>query len=89
MGTYLGADPIGLNIEDLNLYVYVVNHPINVIDTFGLMNIAGAYARFEGAMKPDLIGGALVVTGGVTTIAGAVTATEGFVSIPVTGLWEH
>ena len=51
----------------------------------GLFDLLGAFAKFEGALKPYVVGGALVVTGGVTTVAGAITTVAGFVSIPETG----
>jgi len=64
---------------------YVLNNPVNLIDPLGLLNLAETYAKFEIAMKPYVVGGALVVTGGVTTVAGAVTTYAGFISTSATG----
>jgi RHS repeat-associated protein len=69
----------------LNLYLYVTNNPINSIDVLGLINLAEAYAKFEGAVKPYLVGGALIVTGAATTAAGVITIGIAFPTIPVTG----
>jgi RHS repeat-associated protein len=53
-GRFLGADPIGFNSRDLNLYRYVYNDPINFVDPFGeaaaierclLGGVAGAIAE--------------------------------------------
>ena len=63
----------------------MLNDPVNAVDPLGLINIAEAYAKAEGALKPYVVGGALVVTGGVTTAAGVITAGAGFASIPETG----
>ena len=69
----------------LPLYGYCLNDPINAIDPFGLFDLLGTYAKIESALKPYVVGGALVVTGGVTTVAGAITTYAGFISTPSTG----
>lgn len=73
------------NPQVLNLYLYAQANPISFIDPLGLINLAEAYAKVERSLKPYVVGGALVVTGAVTTAAGAITAGAGFVSIPETG----
>ncbi|MBF0527423.1 MAG: hypothetical protein HQK56_20260, partial [Deltaproteobacteria bacterium] len=39
LGRYIQSDPIGLGCSDVNLYVYVQNDPINLIDPDGLQAI--------------------------------------------------
>jgi len=38
-GRYLTADPIGFAGDDLNLYAYVWNNPVNFFDLYGLKGI--------------------------------------------------
>lgn len=83
-GRYLTPDPIGLG-GGTNLYTYVGNNPINRNDPLALLSIAEAWGRIEGAAKPYLVGGGLVVTGAYTMYAGAITTGAGFISIPTTG----
>jgi len=83
-GRYLEADPLGL-IPDVNLYLYVQDNPVNAIDPFGLITLPELYAKVEAPAKPYVVGGALVVTGGVTTFAGSVLTIVGYGSIPETG----
>ena len=85
VGRWTAKDPIGFDGGDTDLYGYVLNNPLNAIDPLGFLSLPEAYARVEGALKPYIIGGALVVTGGVTAMAGAITAGVGLVSIPETG----
>jgi RHS repeat-associated protein len=85
MGRWTAKDPIGFAGGDTDQYGYVINNPVNAVDPLGLFDLVGTYAKVEGALKPYVVGGALIVTGGVTTVAGAVTTAVGFASIPETG----
>jgi len=84
-GRFISKDPIGFLGGDVNLFRYVGNDPGNWVDPFGLLNFSDAYSRIEGTFKPYLIGGALVVTGGISAIAGVVTFSTGIMSIPEIG----
>jgi RHS repeat-associated protein len=85
VGRWTAKDPIGFAGGDTDLYGYVLNNPINAVDPLGLFDLVGTYAKVEGALKPYVVGGALMVTGGVTAMAGAVTTAVGAMSIPETG----
>lgn len=39
-GTFLSADPLGLRLDNTNLYVYASNNPLSFTDPFGLTTIA-------------------------------------------------
>jgi hypothetical protein len=49
------------------------------------MDIGEAYGHIEGALKPYLVAGGLVVTGAATAVAGGALAVAGYGSIPATG----
>jgi RHS repeat-associated protein len=84
VGRYLTPDPIGL-LDEINLFLYAKDDPINFTDSMGLTTLPDIWARIEFAAKPYVVGGGLVVTGGATMVAGASLAVTGFGSMPVTG----
>jgi RHS repeat-associated protein len=84
-GRWTAKDPILFAGGDTDLYGYCLNDPVNFVDPSGLLNLAEAYAKIESALKPYVVGGALVVTGGAIAAAGAVTTYAGFISTPATG----
>ncbi len=62
IGRYLRADPIGLAGMDSNLYGYVRNNPVNLIDLFGLRDSKyGGYGGPNGWRKFSI---AISATGG-------------------------
>jgi RHS repeat-associated protein len=83
-GRYLTPDPIG-PMGGINLFEYSQNNPLCLVDPFGLMDIGEAYGYIEGALKPYLVAGGLVVTGAATSVAGGALAITGYGSIPATG----
>jgi RHS repeat-associated protein len=85
VGRWTAKDPIFFAGGDTDLYGYCLNDPIRFIDPWGLINLVEAYAEMEGAIKPYVVGGALVVTGSVTAVAGGTTTVLGYGSIPETG----
>jgi len=92
IGRFISEDPAGFGGGDVNLYAYVGNNPVLIIDPTGLCGeiqkgktIMEYYAKVEEVLKPYLVGGGLVVTGGATTVAGALLTGAGFASIPETG----
>ncbi len=97
VGRYLRSDPIGLAGMDPNIYGYVLNDPVNMVDPFGLESI------LPGSGFPDykptnveltsnqIIGGfiigsgVIIATGGIV-ITGAILYGEGALSISSVGL---
>lgn len=67
------------------LNLYVRNDPVNWVDPYGLMSVGDAFAKFEMALEPYVIGGGMVVGGAIVTGAGAVATVSGYGSMPVTG----
>lgn len=51
IGRFLSKDPIGFKGGDVNLYRYVRNNPINLIDPFGLFEKKDVTKRIRDARK--------------------------------------
>ena len=57
-GRWTAKDPIGFAAGDMNLYGYVVNDPVNLIDPIGEYGFAGAgYGAVSGALGGYISGG--------------------------------
>jgi RHS repeat-associated protein len=52
-GRYLTADPIG-QIGGINLYIYVLNNPVNLVDIFGLESMVDPYSQAGSNPFPTL-----------------------------------
>ena len=63
VGRWTAKDPIGFAGGDTDLYGYVLNNPVNMIDPIGLKNWG------------SIIGGSALVTGGIITAGAGIAAT--------------
>ena len=54
VGRFISEDPIGFKGGDVNLYVYVGNNPINLIDPLGLKILWGDYAISSSQVTDNL-----------------------------------
>jgi RHS repeat-associated protein len=54
LGRFLQTDPIRFSAGDGNLYRYVGNNPINLIDPFGLLDSSGAFNHYTGGTGTSL-----------------------------------
>jgi RHS repeat-associated protein len=85
IGRWTAKDPVRFATGNSDLFGYCWNDPVNTFDPSGLMDIGEAYGHIEGALKPYLVAGGLVVTGAATAVAGGALAVAGYGSIPATG----
>ncbi|NEV65328.1 RHS repeat-associated core domain-containing protein [Thiorhodococcus minor] len=51
-GRWMGKDPIGFEGDGANLYGYVTNNPINVLDPVGLRSVGGTIVVPSGGFRP-------------------------------------
>jgi RHS repeat-associated protein len=72
-GRFLQEDPLGFAAGDLNLYRYVLNDPVNLVDPFGLYCLSNvAIAAISGAAGGAVTGAIGAAAGGpLAALAGA------------------
>jgi RHS repeat-associated protein len=50
-GRFLQEDPVGFEGGDYNLYRYVLNDPVNLVDPFGLFALTSVDAAIQGCLR--------------------------------------
>lgn len=78
LGRFLQTDPIGTK-DDVNLYAYVKNDPVNFVDPMGLLSFWGTVRFTGGALEAGLgiAGGITTSWTGIGGVAGAIATVHG------------
>ena len=77
-------DPIDFAGGDTNLYAYVMNDPINLVDPAGLLSIAEAWGFVETYVSPLVVAGGAITAGYITGAVGLLVSGSGVALAPET-----
>jgi len=69
---WTSKDPIGFNGGDANVYGYVINDPVNLIDIYGLCASPFWAGAIGGAISGAVTGGIMGMAGGPLGVAGGI-----------------
>ena len=83
-GRWAAKDPIGFAGGDTNLYGYVLNDPVNLIDPYGLKTLGEYWVPVEHFLSPFVIGSASIISGAVVGTGGAVLTATSAAAVPET-----
>ncbi len=83
-GRWTAKDPIFFAGGDTNLYGYVLNDPVNLIDPYGLKTLGEYWVPVEHFLSPFVIGSASIISGAVVGTGGAVLTATSAAAVPET-----